>query len=272
MNLADKELKSAPKMKSPEIPVIFSLVMGEIINNLTETISKFMIYMRIDMILQIAQILNILSCIIAIIFGLKNYKRNSINKILFLIPASSLIQILLSEILEFISPKLIDNSTEIQHIIVATYSIIEFIIITYFFKKTCYGKNSSKTISMIRSIILAAAFIELIIMAIKKESISLEYFNLIEGLFIISYLVLDIIKQINRKSFYETFIENEWISKSGILLSFIVFWPNSVIQKMIIENISDFYYYLFISNSLGYLILFTFLSLSFYASGKSRAN
>lgn len=224
------------------------------------------------MILQFVQILNILSCILAIIVGIKNYKITSFNKILFLLPVCSLIQILLSEILEFISPYLIKNSTEIQHLIVATYSIIEFTIIAYFIKRTLDGENISKAITRISIIILAVAFIETIIIIIKKESLSLEYFNLIEGVFIISYLVADIIKQINRTSFYETFNENEWIAKSGILLSFIVFWPSSVIQKIIIENISVFNYYMFISNSIGYIILFTFLSLSFYVSGKSRVN
>lgn len=226
-------------------------------------------YMRIDMALQFLQILNILLCATAIVLGLKNLRANNFNKILFLLPTTSLIQIFSSEILAFITPFLIKNSDEIQHMIVVTYSIIEFATITYFMSIT---KKSNKSIRIISIAILAIAFFEALEIIIEKESLSLEYFSLIEGIFIISFNISDIMKQINRTSFFETFSESEWIAKSGILLSFLVFWPNSVIQKFIIQNISIFYHYLFISNSIGYLILFTFLSLSFYASGKSRNN
>jgi hypothetical protein len=265
-------MKNAPEMKTPEILVIFPLAKGEIINNLTKTILNFMKYMRIDMILQLLQILNILSCITAILFGLKNSKTNNFNKILFLLPTISLIQIFLSEILEFITPFLIKNSDEIQHIIVATYAVVEFIIIAIFMSKTIKSKISNKIIVITSSLILVTALTEASIIVTNKESLSLEYFNLIEGIFIISFSIHDIINQINKTSFFETFSESEWIAKSGILLSFLIFWPNSVIQKLIIENINIFYYYSFIANSIGYLILFTFLSLSFYASGKSRVN
>ena len=229
-------------------------------------------YMKIEMVLEFLQILNILLCLTAIVFGFKNLRANNFNKILFLLPTTSLIQIFSSEILAYYTPSVIKNSDEIQHMIVATYSIIEFATITYFMCVTKNLKNSSKLIKIISSAILAIAFFEALVIIIEKESMSLEYFNLIEGIFIISFNISDIIKQINKTSFFETFSESEWIAKSGILLSFLVFWPNSVIQKFIIQNIIIFYPYLFISNSIGYLILFTFLSLSFYASGKSRNN
>lgn len=262
----------AAKMKTREFVVIFPLVRGEIINNLTQTNSNFMKYMRIDIMLQFLQILNILSCVTAIVLGIRKLRANNFNKILFLLPTISLIQILFSEIIEFITPFLIKNSDQIQHAIVATYSVIEFVIIAYFMSNTKKMKNSNRLIIFFSSVILAIALIEVSVIIIKNEPLSLEYFNLIEGIFIISFITSDIIRQIYRTSFFETFSGSEWIAKSGILLSFLVFWPNSVIQKFIIQNIGIFYYYLFISNSVGYLILFTFLSLSFYASGKSRNN
>jgi len=100
----------------------------------------------------------------------------------------------------------------------------------------------------------------------------LVYFNLFEGIIFISYLISNLLKNLKSYSFYEMFTSSEWISKSGILFAFLIFWPNILIQKLITKNIDLYYSYLYISNSIGYITLFIFLSLSFYAARKSRVN
>ena len=226
---------------------------------------------NIESLFLIIQILNITVCLISIVIGFKYLKFSKLNKLLLLLPVLSLLQIFSTElILAF--RKYLEKSNEITQIIVLIYTILEFIIITTFIYFTELNRKYRKIILIISIFVLLIPGFEISFTSKNKNAISLDYFNLCEGIFFISLLSINLITQLKKSSFFEMFSNSIWISKSGILLAFLVFWPNSVIQNILIRNLKFFYKYLFISNSIGYLILYIFLSFSFYASRKSRIN
>jgi len=56
----------------------------------------------------------------------------------------------------------------------------------------------------------------------------------------------------------------------GILFSFIIIAPFSVLQNFLLSRNQILYEFLFLTNSLGYFILFSFLIFAIYVSRKSR--
>ncbi len=230
-----------------------------------------MINKNIEALLQIMQILNFTACLISIFIGLKYLKLNKLNKLLVLLPILSLLQILGSEFIAFCR-SCFQKSNEILQIIVLVYTILEFIIITIFIYHTELNRSYKKIIPIASLFIFLTIGFDIYLISNDRNELSLDYFNLFEGIFFISILSIGLITQLRKSSFSETFLNSIWISKSGILLAFLVFWPNSVIQNVILKNLKLFYKYVFISNSTGYLILYIFLSFSFYASRKSRIN
>ena len=228
-------------------------------------------YMNIQMAIQLVQILNIITGVITIILGVRYIKYNKINSLLILLPIFSLLQLFISEFIA-INRRIINQSSELIQISVTVYSIAEFLIIIIFLYCTEPSNRLRKIILAVSCFLLFTAVLDILSLSEEKQIINLNYFNLFEGLFIITVIILKLINQLRDWPFFETVTNSIWISKFGILLAFLIFWPNSVIIKLVTNSLNEFYNYLFISNSLAYLIFFIFLSFSFYVSRKSRIN
>ena len=228
-------------------------------------------YMNIQMAIQLVQILNIITGIITIILGVRYLKYNKINGLLILLPIFSLLQLFISEFIA-INKRIINHSSKLIHISVTVYSIAEFLIIIIFLYYTEQSKRLRKIILTVSCFLLFTAVLDILSLSEEKQLINLNNFNLFEGLFIITVIIIKLINQLRDWPFFETVSNSIWISKFGILLGFLIFWPNSVIIKLVTNNLNEFYNYLFISNSIAYLVFFIFLSFSFYVSRKSRIN
>jgi len=227
--------------------------------------------MNIQMAIQLVQILNIITGIITIILGVRYLKYNKINGLLILLPIFSLLQLFISEFIA-INKRIINHSSKLIHISVTVYSIAEFLIIIIFLYYTEQSKRLRKIILTVSCFLLFTAVLDILSLSEEKQLINLNNFNLFEGLFIITVIIIKLINQLRDWPFFETVSNSIWISKFGILLGFLIFWPNSVIIKLVTNNLNEFYNYLFISNSIAYLVFFIFLSFSFYVSRKSRIN
>lgn len=227
--------------------------------------------MSVVLILKFVQVINILTCLFTIRKGLKSYKILTNNKILLMVPIASIFQITISEVLFNINPILKNNRVIYsQQINVVAYIIIEFLSISYFLYKIQLNDKIKKIFIFIVSLLLLIASIEIFVRFKNDKQIIIEYFSLIEGTSLLMYLFYEIIKNVKKYTINQLILNSDLIAITGIFLSILLMLPISVFQSFSLNNINTLYPYLFASNSVGYIIFFSFLSISFYVSRKSR--
>jgi len=232
--------------------------------------------MKMALVLILFQFLTIISSVYSILVGLKSFRYLKLNRVLILLPIFSLLQVLLSETVFYTKNGehgKSNYSTEFpEQINVLIYTLLEYCIISYFLIMI-QNKKIIKNIIIIFSLItLSVLFFDLRNYILENNIITLDAFYSAEGVFFIVSLLFTIINQIRKNSISELINNSEWIICIGILLAFLILWPNSVIQKFFILNVKDFYNYFFITNSIAYLIMFNLISLSFHVARKSRNN
>lgn len=220
-------------------------------------------------VLTIFQILNIATLIVCIGIGLNKFKKLNQNRILILLPIFSIFQILISEIgFGFIYEQYHVN--EISKISVDLYSFIEFAILLLFFNqisKNVKLRNLNKII-----IIIACLYYYVYMFHFYSNYIFMDYFVLLSGLWIEIVSLTHLLYTIKNYELNQLIRNSNSIVTLGIFLSYIIIWPINVLQSLYINYISSYFEFVFISNSLGYYILFSSLILSFYATGKSGIN
>lgn len=216
------------------------------------------------------QLLNIIITIVALVKGIKCLKLLKENKILFVIPALSLLQIVLSEVVRFshLNRYIIVNNT----IVLANiYTTLEYYLIIIFFWKLRKTKvdNVLILIAIISGTI--ALFFSQYLMQ-HKDLKNIDIFLFIEGPIIISIALFLIIRAIKYSEQSEYIDDPNTIATFGIFLSFLIIWPTNFLQGYFLKSPFYFYNFLFISNSIGYLILFQFFSYSANVTRKRRNN
>jgi hypothetical protein len=218
------------------------------------------------LILSLIQFLNLISTSFATAIGIKFLSRLKENKILLIIPILSLSQILFSEVLKFAHRRYFNVSND-SVILTNTYICLEYFILIQFFWKI---KTSRKEKFLIL-ISLPITIFSLLFsnnLKFRQNIISIDTFLLLEGPIIIILALYFLVHRIKNKNLINYIQEPNFIAAIGIFLSFLILWPTNIIQKFILIDPGTFVSFLFISNSISYLIFFSFLSYSFYATRK----
>jgi hypothetical protein len=218
------------------------------------------------LILSLIQFLNLILTSFAIAIGIKFLSRLKENKILLIIPILSLIQILFSEVLKLANRRYFNVSND-SVILTNTYICLEYFMLIQFFWKI---KTSRKEKFLIL-ISLPIAIVSLLFsnkLNFRQNLISIDTFLLLEGPIIIILALYFLVHRIKNKNLTNYIQEPNFIAAIGIFLSFLILWPTNIIQKFILIDPGIFVSFLFISNSISYLIFFSFLSYSFYATKK----
>jgi len=220
------------------------------------------------LILVLIQALNIFLAITSIVYGIISYKKLKDIKSLLLLPVYSILQVLFSEMGKiFFQGKYILGS--VQYLSVAIYVIIEFIIVIYFYKIIFNSQFLKKVIKLsIYGSSLAIILDVLVLINSKKMFIFLFHYFSGFTIEILSFLgCREILKNIEIENI---FLKPNSIMTFGILFAFTIITPFSILQNFLIAKNSIYYELLFLTNSLGYFILFSFLIFSIYVSRKSR--
>jgi hypothetical protein len=218
------------------------------------------------LILSLIQFLNLILTSFAIAIGIKFLSRLKENKILLIIPILSLIQILFSEVLKLANRRYFNVSND-SVILTNTYICLEYFMLIQFFWKI---KTSRKEKFLIL-ISLPITIVSLLFsnkLNFRQNLISIDTFLLLEGPIIIILALYFLVHRIKNKNLTNYIQEPNFIAAIGIFLSFLILWPTNIIQKFILIDPGTFVSFLFISNSISYLIFFSFLSYSFYATKK----
>lgn len=218
------------------------------------------------LILSLIQFLNLILTSFAIAIGIKFLSRLKENKILLIIPILSLIQILFSEVLKLANRRYFNVSND-SVILTNTYICLEYVMLIQFFWKI---KTSRKEKFLIL-ISLPITIVSLLFsnkLNFRQNLISIDTFLLLEGPIIIILALYFLVHRIKNKNLTNYIQEPNFIAAIGIFLSFLILWPTNIIQKFILIDPGTFVSFLFISNSISYLIFFSFLSYSFYATKK----
>lgn len=210
--------------------------------------------------------ISLISNIMCLIIGIKYLKTLGPLKVLILIPSFSLLQTLFTDF--SIALKFSNKwNTPLNNLTVKIYTLIEFVIIIMFLYSLFDKKNIKKTIIYLISI----AGLSIIVPSIFFESIislNIDYFLIIEGiiieLLIIKYFLTNPKKLLSNK----VYSDSKFICLVGIFFSFAILWPTSVIKNLKFIDFDTFYPLEIIGNSVGYLILFISLSISFNGNSK----
>jgi len=208
----------------------------------------------------------LISNLICLFIGVKHIKILGPLKVLLLIPAFSLVQTLFTDL--SIALKLGNKwNTPLNNLTVKIYTLIEFLIIIIFLHSVFDKKNIKKIIVFL----IFIAGLSIVIPSIFFGNIpylNIDYFLLIEGfiieLLIIKYFLVNPKKLLSNK----VYSDSNFISLTGIFLAFAVLWPTSVIKNLKFIDFETFYPLEIIGNSVGYLILFISLSISFNGTSK----
>jgi hypothetical protein len=214
------------------------------------------------------QISNLLLLLTTITYGIMNLRNMKENKILIVVPILSLLQLIISEFasIYFYEENKVSNISKAS---VDIYSGLEFLIIILYYNKIAGYDNLIKiNKTLLIAIIIFYCF--WIYQPVDSQNILTDYFVLFGGLWIEGILLVYFIKELKNNKIYFLISDPNNIACAGIFLSYIIIWPVNVLQNLYIQYLSSFFSFLFLSNSLGYFILFTFLITSFHASRKSR--
>jgi hypothetical protein len=182
----------------------------------------------------------------------------------------SIIQVLFSELgIRFFEGKYIFSS--IQYISVTAYVIIEFVIILFYFKRIFISLFLNKVIKYLTVLsIIAIAFD--IWRIYDSKNFNISFFHFFSGFTIEIIAFLGFREYLKTEEIENIFHEPNSIVTSGILFAFVIITPFALLQSFLISKNNIYYELLFLTNSLGYFILFTFLIFSIYVSRKSRDN
>lgn len=216
--------------------------------------------------LYLLQLLNIIIAFFTMVIGLRSFRTLKENRVLLLIPVISLAQIILTELKGLVRE--VEFSTFTNNII-SIYIYLEFIfIIIYLWKLSKTLRHKAFSIALIPlgivSIIISLCYVNII------RPLKVEIISLIEGpIILITALLINIelIKKGNIKNYSR---DSNLIATFGIIFSFIISWPTSIVQNNLLSYSSPFYKLNFIYNSIAYMILFSSLSYSFYVTRKYR--
>jgi hypothetical protein len=215
--------------------------------------------------------ISLLILIVAIILGIKNYKRLENLKIILLILILSLIQIFFSEIIFIIfyitNPNSIHYRTENAYLSTNIYTILEFCLILFFLDSI--SKNpQTRRIYIILFFIGIASYLTPILMNDYKSFLLLKYFSFMSGLIILITTLAQIkllLKDYNTKNHLDP---ANLIMCIGIFLSNIILWPIITIQSLVEMDFKNLYSFFVNANSIGYIIMNLFSSVTFYGKNK----
>jgi hypothetical protein len=210
--------------------------------------------------------LSTLSLIVCLILGVKNFKILSELKPLLVICFISITQNLSTQILPVFLKLNKNDSIFFSYLTVDIYVILEFIFLSLFIRKIASHKK-----------LFYASFLFLVFLisfsSVFKPSshfINLRYFLIFEGIFILFFVIQYLLKEIRKKILYNIFSDPIYIASMGIFLSFSLIWPGSLLIDLFNHKL-NFYYTVFeIINFSGYIILFNFFTVAFYARRKSN--
>lgn len=213
------------------------------------------------------EFLSILSLLVSLIYGVKNFRILAELKPLLVICIMSMTQNLLRGILPIIFNLNEKDHIFFNYVTVDIYVILEFIFLFLFIHKITSNKK------LFYASFFFMFFLILFYSVFKPSShyINLKYFLIFEGIFILSFLIRFLLKQIRKKIFYNIFSDPIYIASMGIFLSFSLIWPGSLLIDLFNNYKFNFYYNFFqIINYTGYIILFNSFTVAFYAKRKSN--
>lgn len=211
--------------------------------------------------------LSILSLLVSLIYGVKNFRILSELKPLLVICIISMIQNLSTGILPILFNLNKKDHIFFSHLTVDIYVILEFIFLSLFIHKI----TSNKKIFYASSLFLFFLILFYSVLKPSSHYINLKYFLIFEGIFILFFLIRFLLTQIRKKILYNIFSDPTYIASMGIFLSFSLIWPGSLLIDLFNNHKLNFYYTFFqIINFSGYIILFNSFTVAFYAKRKSN--
>jgi hypothetical protein len=216
--------------------------------------------------LYLLQLLNIIIAFFTIVIGLKSFRTLYENRVLLLIPVLSFLQIIMSELMRLV--RKVEFSAFSTNLI-SLYIYSEFILIILYF----WSLNKKLTHKALTLAIIPIGIISFIIFKYFKDDnkpIKIDIFVIIEGPIILIIALLFIIEIITKRKIKNYTKDSNLIAILGIFFSFIISWPTTIIQNNILKYSSPFIKLCFIYNTIAYMILFSFLSYSFYVTRKFR--
>lgn len=217
-------------------------------------------------ILLVIQYLNLVITSFAIATGIKCSSRLKENKPLLIIPILSILQIIFSEILKIANRRYFNVSND-AIILTNVYICLEFFLLIQFFWKIKKTKKE-KLLILISIPTTIASLLFSSKLKFRENLISIEAFHLLAGSIIIILALFFLVYTMKNKNLTFYIQEPNFIAVLGIFLSFLISWPTIIIQNFIMTDADTFVSFFFIANSISYLIFFSFLSYSFYASRK----
>ncbi len=217
--------------------------------------------------LYLLEYLNLIVAFFSIAVGVKSLKSLTENRILIFIPILSALQTILAELLGIYHPKNLVSDTTIY--LINTYICAEFILICLYFWRICESKRYKACILTSIPIAIISIFTSNNNLN-EKSPFKLDIFLLIEGPIILIFALLLTIELIKKRKIKDYNTGSNLIATLGILFSFFISWPTTIVQSNLRNIYSTLYKLSFIFNSISYLIFFSFLSYSFYVARKSR--
>ena len=215
--------------------------------------------------------ISVLTLVISIVLGFKNYKRLKNLKFIFYILIFSLIQIFFSEILllllDRITPNFLDKWISKAFTITNVYTIIEFCLILGFLYSINQNIKTRKALSILFFLGILA-YVSPFFTREYENFIMLKYFSFISGLIILPTSLFQInflLKAYNTKNKVDN---ANLIMCIGIFLSNIILWPTIIIQSLVEFDFKRFYELFVIANSIGYTIMYLFSLIIFYGKNK----
>lgn len=212
--------------------------------------------------------LNLLLSLTCICYGIFSLEFIKEIRILIFIPVYSILQVIFSEI----SLKPFNGNYTfgmLQYTSVAIYIIIEFILILSFYSIVFKNTSLKNILKIIAALSIVFLFIDIIRTRIGNN-INLFLFQIFTGFSIELLSFLGCRELLKKDNVENIFTKPNSIMIFGILFSFIIIAPFSVLQNFLISRNELLYEFLFLTNSLGYFILFSFLIFAIYVSRKSR--
>jgi len=215
----------------------------------------------------VIEYLNLVIAFFSIAVGIKSLKFLTESRILIFIPILSVLQTILSELLGINDPQNLVSITTIN--LINTYICAEYFLICLYFWKISQRRGHKAYIITSIPIIITSIFISNYNLH-EKSPFKLDIFLFIEGPIVLIIALLLTIELIKKRKTKDYNTSSNLIATLGILFSFFISWPTTIIQNNLRNINSPIYKLSFIFTSIAYLIFFSFLSYSFYVARKSR--
>jgi len=216
------------------------------------------------------QLLNLTTTCITLTIGIKYFTTLKENKILLIIPFLTLLQIVILGIIKTILKFYINIEIDSESII-KIYIYLEYFFLIIFFWKIKQTLKEKIFLLISIPIPLISLFISNMYNLNNKINSS-DLFLLIEGPIILTFALNYLINSMRIKGITSSIQEPNFFATLGIFLSFLIIWPTSILFDALLKNRNLYFNFLFISNSVSYLIFFSFLIFSFYGTRKSGIN